>query len=461
MKRLFQCLLFGSLLLASCSRVMHPFGEQAERERAAQAGRVFDVAVDKRPLPDLSHSAPLPETLEYAFNASGEIEAAYRDWRAALERVPQAGALADPRLEFGTIFSANNIKSFADLFSSMMLGASQEFPAPGKRRARAEQELARAQKAGEDFRKAKYALQRNVIRAYAELALNAEMTALTSETLRLFRQTHEVAAHRFHFGTETILADMKKIEIEIQTSESEQRALALEREKLTADLNSILNRRPDMPFAAVTIPAIQMTSATQEELFARAIAGNPELAAQRKEIATRGVAQTLAELERRPDFMISGRVEYPLLTPTKTLMPELGAGITLPINRQRIRAGIAEALQMRQAAEARYRAMESNTLARLVMALVAIRDTMRIENDYRTRIIPQAEELLDAQLSSYGSGGGELLDILDTERTLIDFKKLLLRARSDRLRFISELEEIIGDDLFKFIPAEMSTEKAS
>ncbi|WP_319588765.1 hypothetical protein [uncultured Desulfobulbus sp.] len=47
-----------------------------------------------------------------------------------------------------------------------------------------------------------------------------------------------------------------------------------------------------------------------------------------------------------------------------------------------------------------------------------------------------------------------MLEILDTERLLIDYRKLVLRAESDRVRAAAELEEIVGEDLFKFIPSE-------
>ena len=428
------------LLLTACSRIITPQGEPAERTKAAKAESVFNLPLTQRPLPDLSNNASLPQVLEYAFYASGEIEMAYREWRAAIERVPQAGALPDPSLEFGTKFDASNLKSF-----SVELGAKQEFPAPGKRRTRAEQALAEARATGERFRKAKFELQRKVVKAYAGLARNEKMIALTSETLRLFRETNNVAGHRFHLGASEALAELRKIEIEIQTAESEQRALLLERQGMVAELNGLLSRKPDAPLGNLALPDIKMPPDSPEQLLSRAASSNPELAAIRHEIEARGAAQTLAELEKRPDYMIEGKAGYPL-------MPELGLGLTLPINREHIRAGIAEALAMRQSAEARYRATESDTLARLVQSLVAIRDTERITTDYTTRILPKTKELLDAQLASYGSGGGELLDILDTERMLIDFKKLLLQAESDRLRFVAELEEIIGEDLFQFIP---------
>ena len=105
---------------------------------------------------------------------------------------------------------------------------------------------------------------------------------------------------------------------------------------------------------------------------------------------------------------------------------------------------------MRQAAEARLRAAESDVKARLVISLSSLSDANRILNDYQNRIIPLAKELLNTQLTEYGSGGGNFLDIIDTERLLVDFKKLILRARVDKLKYFSEIEEITGKDLFRF-----------
>jgi outer membrane protein TolC len=445
-------LLGATLTLSGCAWVIRPQGEEAERVKVAQAEEPYRQPIEKRPLPDLSRRAPLPQVLDYAFSAGGELEAAYREWRGALERVPQPGALPDPKLEFKTVLNPFNPESLGKVLQSLSLDLSQEVPRKAKRVARADQALAQARGAGEKFRAAKYQLQNKVVGLYAQLALNEETTALTSETLRLLGQTHELALHRFHSMAEGALSDVYKIEIEIEKQQSELRALENARARLVGELNGALNRSAGAPLGKTTLAEVNFPKASQEELFARAVEHNAELASLRREIEARGAAQTLANLEKKPDFMVSGGLDESLgdlssLSGFSTPMLNLGVNMNLPLNRERIRAAIAEALAMRQAADARYAAARSNTQARLVMALASIRDTQRVITDYDEHIVPAANRLLDTQLSTYGSGGGEFLDVLDTERLLIDFKQLVLQARADRLRFYGELEEVLGEDL--------------
>jgi len=439
----------SGLFLGACHWTIAPKGEPAERAKATAAEGVFAIPVNKRPLRDLATSAPLPAVLEYAFNNNGDIEAAYREWRAAIERVPQAGALPDPRLDFSVMFGADSLKSFSSFLQGIRLMAAQDFPGRGKRKTRAELAFEEAQAAGERFRAAKYRLQKQVVQAYADVTLNEALLRQTSETLRLLREAHDVAVHRFHAmnekGLGEDLSDLRKIEVEIQTIESEQRSLNIMRSKQQAELNGALNRPADAVLGALIFPAIQRPPDSDADLFARAAQHNPELAALRKEIEARGAAQVLAELEKRPDYSLGGGIE--------SLSLVLSGGLTLPANRARIRAAIAEALAMRQVAEARFRAASADVQTRVVMALAGIRDAERVLADYRERIVPKTRELLQTQITTYGSGGGDLLDILDTQRLLVDFQKIVLRAEADRLRFLAELEEVIGDDLFSFIPA--------
>ena len=117
---------------------------------AAAANATFDQPLEKRPLPDLGTAAGLPQVLDYAFLSNGELEAAYREWRAALARVPQAGALNDPRLEFGFLFSPGAFDTFRSIIDNVSLMLTREFSASGKRDAKAEQALAQARAAVPD-----------------------------------------------------------------------------------------------------------------------------------------------------------------------------------------------------------------------------------------------------------------------------------------------------------------------
>lgn len=441
------CLTIPLLAFAGtgCRWVVVP--EEYEREVAkARSSRFIS---DKESLPDLNSNLTLAKCLAYAFSNNGDFEAAYHEWRAALERVPQAGALEDPRMEFGVLFSTENVKTFSDAFDELSAGLSQELPGPGKRAAKARQALKEAQASGERFRAAKYDLQTRVTEAYARLWLNEALEDLRGQTVDILAEGNDLALGRFEVMAEDVsLNDIQKFQIEIARTETEQRELQIARPSIVAELNSLLNRESSAPFGSPQYPKISDPVISEEVLFARAVERNSDLAAVRRDIEALGAAEALARLQTRPDFMVSGMIEYPLLVPSEALMPTLGFGMTLPLNRERIRAGIAEATAQRKAAEARYRSARYDTMSQLLIALTGLRDTQRVEQDYQSKVIPASESLLDTQLTTYGSGGGDILEILDTERLLIDFRQVVLQARADRLQYIARLEEILAEDLF-------------
>ncbi|MBI1783776.1 TolC family protein, partial [Candidatus Sumerlaeota bacterium] len=205
---------------AGCSRIIKLEGERAERARAESAEAAFAAPIDKRPLPDLATTATLQTVLEYAFNSNGEIESAYREWRAAIERIPQAGALDDPKLQFTRLFSPLNIKSFGAIVSPEMLGslrvmATQDLPAKGKRHAKAEIALAEAEAQGERFRAAKYRLQNRVTSAYARLALNEALLAESRSSIQSLRDSLDIMIKHYHSLEMETAADIHKAELEI------------------------------------------------------------------------------------------------------------------------------------------------------------------------------------------------------------------------------------------------------
>jgi len=442
--------LLGALLIAAgCSRIVVPNGEKSERLKSSALEEPYSIPINKRALPDLETTSTLQTVLVYAFNSNGEIEAAYREWRAAIEKIPQAGALADPRIDFSILFNPANFQSFATYLSEIMnsfrVMASQEIPGKGKRLARAEVALAEAQAAGERFRAAKYKIQNKVTQAYARLALNEALASQATKNLQLLRDAQDIMFLHLHDISAGAGGEVTKSQLEIEKAESDLKSIYIMHDSLVAELNGSLGRSPANAFASIELPEIELPKKSDADLFLLAIQNNPDLASLRKEVEAKGAQQALAELERKPDFMISGGLDDPI-TPIFT------ASMTLPINHQRLRAMIAEALAMRQAAEARLRSEASNAEARVAMALAGMRDSQRILDDYKNRIVPRTKELLDLQQRYYGSGTGTFMDVLDTQRLLIDYKKLTLQAEADRLRYYSELEEIIGQDLFNFAP---------
>src|SRR5690242_1430162 len=74
-------------LLGGC--VLEPRGTKQEQSRLSEAGKAFEPTIDRRALPELPSPATWSDVLQRAFLSNGDLEAAYFQWKAALQRIPQ------------------------------------------------------------------------------------------------------------------------------------------------------------------------------------------------------------------------------------------------------------------------------------------------------------------------------------------------------------------------------------
>jgi tRNA A37 threonylcarbamoyltransferase TsaD len=68
---------------------MHIEGEQQERDLASKLGTAYASPFADRALPSLQPDASLAQWLAHAEAKNGALEAAFREWTAAIEDVPQ------------------------------------------------------------------------------------------------------------------------------------------------------------------------------------------------------------------------------------------------------------------------------------------------------------------------------------------------------------------------------------
>ena len=66
---------------------------------------------------------------------------------------------------------------------------------------------------------------------------------------------------------------------------------------------------------------------------------------------------------------------------------------------------------------------------------------------YRTTILPQAEQSLDAARVGYRAGKAGFLDLIETQRAWRGFQLEYFKALVDRQHRLAELEQVVGVDL--------------
>jgi cobalt-zinc-cadmium efflux system outer membrane protein len=195
-----------------------------------------------------------------------------------------------------------------------------------------------------------------------------------------------------------------------------------------------------------------------ESLREVALAARPELAETRLLADAAGVRIELAEKGYRPDLMLG--LSYTLVggrdDAAGRLNPPAGNGddilglsgsINLPIRRNRLAAGVEEAVQQRLAAEERGRAIAAEIageLAGLERRVPLLSEQLQL---FDTILIVQAEESLRSAETAYASGTAGALDLLDAERVLLGVRIAAARTRTDLAVAYAGLEGVLAAPL--------------
>ncbi len=198
-----------------------------------------------------------------------------------------------------------------------------------------------------------------------------------------------------------------------------------------------------------------------------ALRSRPELAGADVRIARTEALNDLAEKGYRPDFKVG--LLYTLVDPRDDAagraQPPQGngddilgvqGGITIPLWRKKLAAGVEEAVERTTAAEEDRRNLAAAiqaTVGDLAQRLPLYWQQLRLLEDL---LVVQAEEALDSAQAGYIVSTLNALDLLDAEHVLFQALTATARARADYLIGIAKLEGAVATAL----PIPQTTERS-
>lgn len=401
---------------------------------------------------ETAHAAPpvdvplaLDGLIEEALTRNPEIQASHQQWQAALEKVPQARTLPDPT--FGV--QLWNFPQDVDIARSLgrtqntILTLSQRFPFPGKLRLNAEV----ASRTAGIREQAIRAKERDVIarlkQAYYELYLAHKEINVHHEQIEVIQHLFDTARTKYRAGQGTQV-DVLKAQVEL--SDLYQRLPVLEQRRQTAaaKVNTIVDRAPELPLGVPRDPPAMVTEKSVEELEQVATAMRPELKVASVAIERSQQARAYAERQYYPDFEV-GVQRFQNFQATDGF----GAiGImSLPFSfwtKGKYDAGVREAKAAEAAARADLHTWQNATRFQISELLAKVRAQQQVVDLYRTTILPQAEQNMDAARAGYRTGRNGFLDVLEAERALLEFRLAYYRGLTDREMQFAFLEQVVG-----------------
>ncbi|MBI1822399.1 MAG: TolC family protein [Nitrospirae bacterium] len=398
----------------------------------------------------LAQDSPVPNEpgqlwllIDQARLRNPEIIAATKKLEALQQEIQQEKAWEDPEFTLTQYEAPSNL----DLShpAQTWYGLGQSFSFPGKR-----------------------ALKGKIAEKEAEYQYEMLQTTIREVVFKLksayYRQFFASKGINIHLAHQTLLEEFTRsaqqkyaagfgsqqeiVKAEVELSKLHNSLLALEEDKIEAEttLNAILNQPADVFLETSEEPENTEFKHTLEELIPSALKNRPELLAANLQIQKKGISLSLAEKYIYPDFMAE-------LTYMESHKGEENkwmaiAKMNLPwIFNHKYQAKIRQIRLEKEETEAELKGIENKTLAELRILHSKIKSLEKSLNMYRNGILPQAEQSLKASQIAYQSGKTDLLNVIDSERTLKDLEMNYFETLVDFNQRISELEKLTGKDL--------------
>lgn len=419
-------LALAAFVLTGCKGIPTK-GEQAARQDLKSVSDSFRPQHQRPALPTLQTNAGLSNFLAFAILNQPQVEAAYFDWAGSVERITTERSLPDPRLSFES--------DIADIVMTVMPGLMQEFPGPGKLKAAANVATAESRTKYFAFESSVLQTAFSLKRSYYQLWFLDEKLRINRETLNLLAQLEKSAVAKNEVGKVT-LQDVYRAQIEQDQLATEIANLEDSRRPLFAQLKGALGLThgqldPPPPARFETTPLDLNGDALLDTAFTR----NPRLKAMEADVRMAEAAIALARKSKVPDFSL-GLMADAKAAPT---MFRPLAGMTLPIWRDKIAAQVAQAQANKRAAEARLTSEQIMVTVDFAMKSYDYREVTRNLALLQNQLIPKARVSLEVAQAGYLSGRTDFFDLLDAERTLLNFQLEEVESRTRREIVLADL----------------------
>ena len=412
--------------------------------RARSHAWLWLVAVTALP----AHALDLAAAERIAVERDAMLRQLAAEAQGMRDRAVAEGQLMDPKLRLGAVnVPVDSFSLDAEDMTMLEVGVSQEFPAGRTReltRKRMEQSAVAAEAVAADRR---LAVQREVRRAWTELAYVARARKLVEGQAEWVEQMRASARARYASGEGKQLdvlqagldvAMLREQLLDLDRDEAMRRA---QLGRWVGDDQARLANATALPARAALEPL-----ATLEERLLR----HPAQQDFERRIAAAETATDLARQRNRPSWMLD--VSYGFRDgemmggESRPDMLSAMVSFDLPLfraNRQdrEVAAARAETRALHEMHDDHQREM----LAMLTEAWSVADRTAALERFYETDLLPLAEQSVQAALLAYGANRSMFDDVIAARRASLEASLKHLRLAADRAQARYDIDYLVGE----------------
>lgn len=366
-----------------------------------------------------------------------ELKAKYKEFEAAMQKIPQVSSLPDPNLSMGYFISPVETRLGPQ---NMRFSLSQMFPWFGTLKAQKNAATLMAESKYQAFLNAKNQLYSQVATAYYPLYELLKLKDIEQENIKILESYKNIANAKFENGKGS-LVDVLRVDIMIKDSQTNLDILTKKEPALTSWLNSILNRKYN---EKIVISKELQIMELPMEYRKDSITTNPilqelELKKQASEVAIEVARkQGLPKLGLGLDYVLVGKGMNNFPDSGKDIIMPM-VSVSLPIFRKKYNAATKEAKLMQESFSFQKEAYENKlngTYYKLVFELEKERDLLKL---YEGQVITLSKSL-NLLFAYYSNANKDFEEVLRMQQELLKYQKMQLSSISTFYIKLAELD---------------------
>ncbi|MFY0628671.1 MAG: TolC family protein [Reichenbachiella sp.] len=382
------------------------------------------------------------QTLESYFEEAAKnnpgLQAKYKGFEAAIEKVHQANALPDPTLSFGYFIWPVETRVGPQ---RAKFSLTQMFPWFGTLKAQGDAVALLAEAKYQEFLDARNLLFYQVSTAYYPLYELEQMIRLEEDNARILESYKAIATKQFENG-KAAMVDVLRADITLKDANTNIQILKEKKSPLQVSFNALLNR--DLNSEVKLSDSLNMEALAINYRRDSLLSANPKLAELELKLEASKAMEQAAKKQGLPkfgvglDYVIVGERSDMVVADNgqDILMPMIS--MTIPIFRKKYNASVNEARLMQESYQLQQQDY-TNGLQASYESVAYELSTQRQLVDLYDQQISEANQALNLLFTAYGNSGKEFEEVLRMQQQLLKYEKMKFSAMT---RYFNALAKI-------------------
>lgn len=369
------------------------------------------------------------EYFETAAKNNPGLQAKYKEFEAALQKVPQAGALPDPVLSFGYFVSPAETRLGPQ---RAKFSLTQMFPWFGTLKAQGNAAALMAEAKHQAFLDARNKLYYQVAAAYYSLYELNRWKQIEQKNVDILRSYKAIANSKFKSGASPMV-DVLRVDIMLKDAATELSILGLREKPLLSAFNNLLDR--DASAAVEINDSLNERTAPESLPKDSLLAENPLLKELESKVKAAEAARLAARRQGYPklglglDYVAVGkRTDMDLPDNGKDILMPM-VSISLPLFRGKYRASVNEARLMRETYALQKKEYTNSLESGYELAWFELQRQLELLR-LHTLQIQETDQALNLLFSAYGNSGREFEEVLRMQQLLLKHEKMKAAAEA-------------------------------